>query len=356
MQGVGEPLVPFHTEGNGVGTGEMTQGKESVEEIGPERSRSAGGLGHSGEAVRAGRPGWVGAAWVWGGAAGGPRCGQGQTKSVRTWDPTEGERPEAAALRRNSLQGSGSRGRGRANAQSSKPAGGPLCQGSRDVGKIQKRSRALGACLPSLCPRALPTSRAAGSGNQDFRPGWFPLPSRSSVGPSRSVPAPPAHARARSQSRALRPLARPVSGCTVRDQPVLPDPARPGPAPWPRRSSLEQRPRRDPGLRTPHHPRPALTRYANFIAAATRVLLAASAPRLPARSKHFRGRRAVPHQRTTAPQRGPEELRRRRLGPSPPAPPRRRGFLPALTAHRSPGLDLHGLGPGLDEPFRHQGG
>ena len=51
MQGVGEPLVPFHTGDNGVGTGEMIQGMESVDEIRPERSWSAGGLGHSGEAV-----------------------------------------------------------------------------------------------------------------------------------------------------------------------------------------------------------------------------------------------------------------------------------------------------------------
>lgn len=59
-------------------------------------------------------------------------------------------------------------------------------------------------------PRAAPTSRAAGSGNQDFRPGWFPLPSQSSAGPSRSVPAPPAHAR---RSVPVQGAAAPRSAC-----------------------------------------------------------------------------------------------------------------------------------------------
>lgn len=69
------------------------------------------------------------------------RLGPGQAWDVRSWDLTERERLETTNLRRNSLQGSGSSGQGHANAHGSRHTGGPLCQGARDAGKIQKRVR-----------------------------------------------------------------------------------------------------------------------------------------------------------------------------------------------------------------------
>ena len=175
-----------------------------------------------------------------------------------------------------------------------------------------------------------------------------------------------------SQSRALRPLARPVSGCTVRDRPVLPDPAHPGPAPWPRRSSLEPTP---PGPRSKDPaPPPARAHPVRELHRGRHTCVACSlcAPP-PGLQQALPGQESGPAPTHHSAPRGPEELRRRRLGPSPPAPPPRRGpapeaepqpaghaprrgFLPARTAHRSPVLYLHGLGPGPDEPFRHQGG
>lgn len=100
---------------------------------------------------------------------------------------------------------------------------------------------------------------------------------------------------------------------------MVPDLVNPGPAPWPRGSSLEERLYPDPELRTPHHPWPALTLYANFIPAATRVLLAVSAPHPSARSKHFRDGSAVT--RHSAPSRPggatPPELGSQPAGPAP---------------------------------------
>ena len=105
------------------------------------------------------------------------RLGPGQALDVRSWDLTERERLETTNLRKNSLQGSGSSRQGRANAHGSRHTGGPLCLGDRDAGKMQKRVQRARHPGPALCPRVLPTSLAAEPGNQDFRPGWPPLPS-----------------------------------------------------------------------------------------------------------------------------------------------------------------------------------
>ena len=115
---------------------------------------------------------------------------------------------------------------------------------------------------------------------------------------------------------------------------MVPDPVNPGSVPGPRGNSLEKRLHPDPELRTPHHPWPALTLYANFIPAATRVLLAVSAPRPSARSKHFRGGSAA--MRHSAPSR-PGGAARPEVGSQPADPaPRVVSWLPVQPRRRSP--------------------